>query len=239
LIGTSGYFYQHWGNNVFYPSSLPQNKWLEHYCKYLNSVELNVSFYRLPSVAAFNSWYIRTPGNFRFAVKGSRFITHVKKLKNPKESVKLFFSRIKDLKEKLSVVLWQFPPQFKFNPERLIAFVKELRKNAPCRHAFEFRNESWFSEETYEILDKVNMTVCITDWPNLSLETPAIGDFTYIRRHGTEGKLYGGCYSEDQLKSDALLMKIKQKDCYIYFNNDAEGFAVKNAMQLKQILLYK
>jgi len=235
-VGTSGYIYQHWGNNVFYPCTLPENKWLEHYCNYLDSVELNVSFYRLPSEAAFKSWHRRTPKNFRFAVKGSRFITHVKKLKDPKESIKLFYSRAKNLKEKLSVILWQLPPQFKLNPERLLSFVKELKKNIPCRHVFEFRNESWFSTKTYEILDKFGTPICITDWPRLSVKAPKIGNFIYIRKHGAGGQLYGGCYSEEQLKNDASLITSTKKDCYIYFNNDSEGFAIKNAIQLKQYL---
>jgi uncharacterized protein YecE (DUF72 family) len=235
-IGTSGYIYNHWGGGVFYPHNLPQNKWLEYYCNHLDSVELNVSFYRLPSSAVFCGWHKRTPKNFRFAAKGSRYITHVKRLKDPKENLELFFNRAKELKEKLSVVLWQLAPQFGANIERLINFLKILKKTAPCRQAFEFRNESWFCDEVYEILDKFDVPLCIADWPNYSADAPDIGSFTYIRRHGTGGQLYGGCYNREQLSSDAKLIEKKKKDCYIYFNNDAEGFAVKNAIELKKII---
>lgn len=237
-IGTSGYIYKHWGGGVFYPPDLKQNKWLEFYCQHMGSVELNVSFYRLPSLAAFKGWYKRTPRSFRFAVKGSRFITHIKRLKDPKPSLKLFFSRTKPLKEKLSIVLWQLAPQSKLNLERLEKFVDELVKLRPCRQVFEFRHPSWFCKDVYKILKKADMAICRADWPECSKEAPDIASFLYIRRHGTSGQLYGGCYSEKQLKQDAGLIKQKKKPSYIYFNNDAHGWAIKNATRLKQILLH-
>lgn len=235
FIGTSGYIYQHW-SDVFYPLDIPQNKWLEHYCRYLDSVELNVSFYRLPSIAAFKGWCRRTPKNFRFAVKGSRFITHIKRLKDPADSLKILFSRANELKEKLSVVLWQLAPQFKLNMERLEKFVKILSNIAPCRQAFEFRHPSWFCEDVYKILKKADIPICMADYPECSKGAPDLASFLYIRRHGTSGFLYGGCYSEEQLRQDADFIKAKKKDCYIYFNNDACGFAVKNASRLKEII---
>lgn len=234
-IGTSGYIYDHWGGGTFYPPDLPQNKWLEYYCQHLASVELNVSFYRLPSLAAFKGWHRRTPKNFRFAVKGSRFITHIKRLKDPAKSLDIFFSNAKGLKEKLSVVLWQLAPQFKLNLDRLEKFVKTLNKIAPCRQAFEFRHPTWFCSDTYSILKKADMAICLADYPECSKGAPDIASFLYIRRHGTGGQLYGGCYSEEQLRQDASFMKSKKKDCYIYFNNDAYGWAVKNAIRLKEI----
>lgn len=230
-LGTSGYIYQHW-RGTFYPENLPQNKWLEYYCEYLKSVELNVSFYRLPSASAFKGWYNRTPKIFRFAVKGSRYITHIKRLKDPAKSLNLFFSRTKDLKEKLSVVLWQLPPQFKLNLERLNKFVKQLKKTAPCRQAFEFRHPSWFCDEAYNVLKKADMSICMADYPECSKNAPDIASFLYIRRHGAGGQLYGGYYSKEQLQNDADFIKSKKKDCYIFFNNDAYGNAVKNAIEL-------
>lgn len=235
-IGTSGYIYKHWGGGIFYPEDLSQNKWLEFYCRYLDSVELNVSFYRLPTLAAFKGWHRRTPKKFRFAVKGSRYITHIKRLKDPVKATRLFFSRAQGLKEKLSIVLWQLAPQFKANPERLEKFVKALNKTAPCRQAFEFRHPSWFCNDIYKILKKSDMPICIADYPECSKDAPDIASFIYIRRHGTAGQLYGGCYSEGQLKQDAGFIKTKKKDCYIYFNNDANGWAVKNAVRLKELL---
>lgn len=235
-IGTSGYIYQHWGNGIFYPQDLSQNKWLEYYCTFMDSVELNVSFYRLPGLEAFNGWYRRTPKGFRFAVKGSRFITHVKRLKDPLPSLKIFFSRANALKEKLSVVLWQLAPQFKMDLERLEKFVKALKKIASCRQVFEFRHQSWFCNDVYEILKNADIPICIADYPECSKGAPDIASFLYIRRHGTDGWLYGGCYSEEQLQKDADFIRSKKKDCYIYFNNDANGWAIKNAIRLKEII---
>lgn len=233
-IGTSGYIYEHWGCGIFYPEDLPQNKRLEYYCRHLDSVELNVSFYRLPAVNAFKGWYKRTPRIFRFALKGSRYITHVKRLRAPTENLDIFFSRAKELKEKLSVVLWQLAPQTKINLERLEHFVTVLKKKAPCRQVFEFRHPSWFCSSVYDILKNADMAICIADYPECSKNAPDIASFLYLRRHGTGGQLYGGCYSEEQLQHDAKFIKLKKKDCYIYFNNDANGYAVKNAIRLKE-----
>lgn len=235
-IGTSGYIYKHWGKGVFYPKDLSQNKWLEFYYQYLTSVELNVSFYRLPSLKAFESWHKRTPDKFSFAVKGSRYITHIKRLKDPKKSLKLFFSRAKPLKKKLSVVLWQLAPQFKLNLERLEEFIKVLVKLPSCRQVFEFRHKTWFCSDVYKLLEKNNIAICKTDWPEYSKNAPDTANFLYIRRHGTSGQLYGGCYSKKQLQKDASYIKQKKKDAYIYFNNDANGWAVKNAIRLKEII---
>jgi uncharacterized protein YecE (DUF72 family) len=142
-IGTSGFTYPHW-RGVFYPEKLPQSKWLEYYAEFLPSLELNVTFYRLPAESAFESWYRRTPHHFTFALKGSRFITHVKRLKDPQEPLTLFFARSKKLKQKHRVTLWQFPPGFKVNKERIEKFVQSLREHSECLHAFEFRDQSWF-----------------------------------------------------------------------------------------------
>ena len=168
LIGTSGYNYPHWGGGVFYPKKLPQRRWLEFYSREFNTVELNVTFYRLPQESAFLSWRKRTPDGFKFAVKGSRFITHVKRLKDPGQPLKLFFSRVKLLKEKLGPVLWQLPPSFKSNPKRLAGFLKALKKYKSIRQAFEFRNETWFSDEIFKMLKLENASLCSADFPIFS-----------------------------------------------------------------------
>ena len=123
FIGTSGYNYPHWWNGVFYPSDLPQKKWLEFYTEYFSTVELNVSFYRLPKKEVFEGWYKRTPKKFVFAVKGSRFITHIKRLKDCREPLSLLFDHASSLKEKLGVVLWQLPPRFEFERRDWRSFV--------------------------------------------------------------------------------------------------------------------
>lgn len=238
-IGTSGYSYKHWGAGVFYPEELRQNKWLEYYCQHLNSVELNVSFYRLPSLAAFQGWYRRTAKGFSFAVKGSRYITHVKRLQDPAASLKLFFSRTKPLKEKLAVVLWQLPPKFKANLKKLEQFIRRLHKWAPCPQVMEFRHPSWFCDDVYQILKAADIAICQADWPECSRQAPDIASFVYLRRHGTSGQLYGGCYSKKQLADDAaILAKVQgeKKFAFIYFNNDAHGWAIKNAIQLKSLI---
>lgn len=235
-IGTSGYSYEHWGEGVFYPKDLPRDKWLEYYVKYFKSVELNVTFYRLPIKAVFSSWFNRTPAGFAFAVKGSRFITHIKRLKNCQEPLDLFFSRTRLLRDKLSVVLWQLPPKFSSTPSRLIDFIGRLKEFKGVRNAFEFRHKSWFSDEIFEILKKANMAVCAADWPEFAKGPPLTADFAYIRRHGSGTSLYAGCYSDDALKEDAVKIKKLLKegtDVYIYFNNDARGWAVKNAQTLQ------
>lgn len=235
-IGTSGFMYKHWHDGVFYPKDLKQDKWLSYYCDYLDSVELNVTFYRLPLPSVIDRWHNNTPKDFTFSAKGSRFITHTKLLKDPLPNLEKYFSTVKRLKNKLSVVLWQLPPKFEKDLDRLSNFVKHLKKIAPCRQAFEFRHPSWFCNDVFNILKSENIAICRADWPECSKNAPFIADFVYIRKHGATGMLYGGCYSESQLKNEALTIRNTRKDYYIYFNNDAQGWAVKNAVKLKEII---
>jgi len=263
-IGTSGYNYWHWWDGVFYPADLPQSKWLEYYAKYFDTVELNVTFYRLPQKKTFENWYKRTAKNFLFVAKGSRFITHIKKLKDCGEPLKIFFTNVSALKEKLGPILWQLPPGLKANKEKLNDFCQLLKKIMPkIVQAFEFRNETWFNEEIYEILRKYNFTLCIAHSPRPSYECFAIhdekevgqtregrgspywpcveeitADSIYLRFHGGES-LYGSNYSDEELKSWARKAKrwLKEdKTVYAYFNNDAYGYAVKNALRLKEMI---
>lgn len=239
FIGTSGYSYPHWGDGVFYPEGLSQQKWLEYYTQKFNTVELNVTFYRLPRESMFKGWYERTPGDFSFVVKGSRFITHIKRLKECEEPLKLFLDRVKFLKEKLSCILWQLPPKFKADEERLISFIKLLKVQKKYRQVFEFRNKSWYKDSIFEILKEHNMALCIADWPEFSRQGPVVADFVYLRRHGVGAHLYGGCYTSRHLKRDAKMLNPwleEGRDVYIYFNNDAHGYAPENALFLKKLL---
>lgn len=239
-IGTSGFHYSHWERGVFYPSDLPGRKKLEYYTRFFDTVELNVTFYRLPQEKAFLSWYNRTPAHFVFAIKGSRFITHIKRLKAPQEALTRFFARATKLKEKLGVVLWQMPPNYKSNPERLKNFCEALTTWHQYRHAFEFRHPSWFNPEIYQILKSFKMSLCYADWPGLKAEAPTDFSFIYMRRHGPPGeRLYTGCYSPEEIQRDADFIKEQceqGKDIFIYFNNDAFGHAVRNALMLKEFL---
>ncbi len=236
-IGTSGYNYSHWGNGIFYPSGLARNKWLQHYLKYFSTTELNVTFYRLPSEKSFSSWYERTPNDFLFAIKGSRFITHVKRLKEPEDSLKLFFDRARLLRSKLGVILWQLPPRFRIDLERLEYFVRQLAAH-PYRNAFEFREKSWFCKEVFTLLKRYNMALCQADYPGLEVRVPRTADFVYIRRHGSQ-RLYTSCYTEKELRRDRdRIRKVtrESRDIFVYFNNDAEGYAVQNASTLMRFL---
>jgi uncharacterized protein YecE (DUF72 family) len=241
FIGTSGYNYPHWWNGTFYPSDLPQKKWLEYYTEYFDTVELNVSFYRLPKKEVFEGWYKRTPKKFVFAVKGSRFITHIKRLKDCRESLSLLLDHASPLREKLGVVLWQLPPRFKFQKERLEEFcvlLSTLPRSKLHRHAFEFRDESWFCNEAFRILEEFRFAFCIAHGSGLPFIEKITSNFIYLRLHGGE-VLYGSNYSDKELKRWAGTIQDwtkKDKTVFVYFNNDAYGFAVKNALTLKKLV---
>ena len=234
-IGTSGWVYPHW-RGVFYPPKLPQSKWLDFYTGHFPTVELNNSFYRLPSEQAFAKWRDTSPDGFVYAVKVSRFITHIKRLKNVEEPIETFLSRARHLNEKLGPLLYQLPPNMHRNDERLDAFLSLLRGG--LRHVVEFRHESWLDEGVFNILRRHNVGFCVFDMPGLPCPLMATADFAYIRFHGSSG-LYFSCYSDEELegwarKISALAKKLDT--VYIYFNNDAEGFAIRNARSLAQCL---
>jgi uncharacterized protein YecE (DUF72 family) len=237
-IGCSGFVYDHWRKN-FYPEDLSRNHWLEYYCKHFLTVELNVTFYRLPEREAFSKWYLSTPEDFVFSLKGSRFITHVKKLKDCIEPVEAFFSRALLLKEKLGVILWQLPPTFNLDLERLKDFL-ELLKPYNMRNVFEFRNKTWINKKVINLLEKGNAAFCMADHPDFLNNLPLTADFVSIRRHGKDGN-HTTSYSTESLKNDAKYIKSclrQKKDVFIYFNNDAFGYAPKNAAELIT-LIYK
>jgi uncharacterized protein YecE (DUF72 family) len=231
-IGTSGFMYDHWGGGVVYPKGVKKEKWLEAYTEKFSSVELNVTFYRLPSAEAFTGWYQRTPKGFVFALKGSRLITHLKKLKDCGEAVEEFGSRAGKLKGKLGVVLWQLPGNWRVNYERLEEFCKlvnDSEMGKGVRHAWEFRQESWMNERVDEILRRYQMAVVVADssrWPRREVVTT---DWVYLRFHGPRG-LYNSSYTDEELEEWA------GKCVYGYFNNDAQGWAVNNAQMLEALV---
>jgi uncharacterized protein YecE (DUF72 family) len=232
-IGCSGFLYESW-KGAFYPEGLPHKKWLSFYMGKLNTVELNVTFYRLLKKEAFQRWYKETPPGFTFCLKGSRFISHVKKLKDVELPLATFFNATAPLLEKLDVILWQLPPNLKLNMKNLEEFVKNL-KQYNVRHVFEFRHKSWLSKRVFKLLSSANIAVCMADWPAFIEDVPITADFVYIRRHG-EGGNYSTNYSPEQLKKEAKRIKeyLKMgKDVYYYFNNDAFAYAPKNAIELR------
>lgn len=236
VIGCSGFNYPHW-RGAFYPERLPQRQWLAHYASVFSSVELNVTFYRLPNASTFQKWRLETPAGFVFSLKGSRFITHIKRLRDPEEPLERFFAAALELKEKLGTVLWQFPPRFRADSQRLDRFLK-LLDGYPVRNTLEFREESWLGAETASLCRGHNVPLCMADWPEFLVETPLTSDFVYIRRHGSKGD-YATNYNHDELAHDAERIRgylEGGRDVFIYFNNDAMGYAPKNACELKGML---
>lgn len=233
FVGTSGWNYSHW-EGVFYPEGSSQSKWLEHYMKFFNSVELNVTFYRLVKKKTFENWRERTPKGFYFVAKGSRFITHIKRLKAVRESLDLFMDNVSGLKKKLAALLWQLPPGFKKDLQRLESFLK-LFKKTKIRQAFEFRNKTWFDKETYGLLKKYNACLCIAHSNLYPCVKEITADFLYLRFHGSEA-LYGSNYSDRELREWASFARKTKKDTFAFFNNDACAYAVKNAIKFREFL---
>jgi uncharacterized protein YecE (DUF72 family) len=234
-VGTSGWHYEHWRGR-FYPEDLPKPKWLEFYSRSFDTLELNNSFYHLPSEKAFANWRDSSPEGFAFAVKVSRFITHIKKLRDIEEALVKFTDRARLLENKLGPLLYQLPPGLHRNESLLEDFLRLLPRD--LNYAFEFRHESWFDKGVYDLLRKYNACFCIYDMPDLTTPLEVTADFVYMRFHG-RGWLYGGCYSDEELGKWAREIKKLSKNkkaAYIYFNNDAEGFAIQNALTLARKL---
>jgi uncharacterized protein YecE (DUF72 family) len=228
-IGTSGWLYYHWQGR-FYPEDLPKSKWFEYYSRQFDSVELNNTFYRMPRKQTIKNWHTNAPENFLYAVKASRFITHIKRLNGVDEPVQTFYETMTLLKEKLGPVLFQLPPSMQQNLELLKSFLKLLPENP--KPVIEFRNKSWFDNGTYDLLRKYNAAFCIHDL--VGNESPRIqtSDTIYIRFHGTAGR-YEGNYSDKALTDWAKwIRRQKVRSVFVYFNNDYNAYAVDNAKQL-------
>ncbi len=235
FIGTSGWYYQHW-YGPFYPKGLSKDKLFPYFAQSFNTVELNNTFYHLPKETTVKGWYKKAPKDFVFAVKASRFITHIKRLANLGDSPKVFLKRAHLLKEKLGPILYQLPPSMKKDPKRLAGFLKRLPKRA--RNVVEFRHQSWLDEEVFDLLKKFDVAHCIVSMPDFPTVIKNTADFTYIRMHGGSS-LYTSNYSQAELKACAGWIKKFLKnglDTYVYFNNDACGYAVKNAMALRKLV---
>jgi uncharacterized protein YecE (DUF72 family) len=236
FIGTSGWVYPHW-RGAFYPNGLAQTRWLDFYSQNFKTVEVNNSFYRLPSRATFESWYEQTPDGFVFSVKGNRFITHMRKLKSVEEPLRRFFEAVEGLRDKAKVILWQLPPMLKADAERLRSFLSQLPKG--YKYAVEFRHHSWWSDnESIRVLEEFGCAFCIPSAPMLPKAILVTADFSYIRMHGWN-KLYSGCYPIDELEWWAKqIQKMMDRgiSVFVYFNNDVNAYAVRNAKELIQLL---
>jgi uncharacterized protein YecE (DUF72 family) len=234
-VGCSGWQYKHWRGG-FYPASLPQSQWFEHYAAVFDTVEINNSFYRLPERATFASWAHRAPAGFEFAVKASRFLTHMKKLKDPEEPIARLFSRLRGLGSRLGPVLYQLPPGWKVDRERFRHFVEALPRGA--RHVVEFRDPTWYDEGIREVLARRRVAMCLHDMPGSATGRDAGGPFVYVRFHGATSK-YGGAYSLPRLRSWAEWLNTRRDegcDVYAYFNNDVGGHAPRDAVALRRLM---
>jgi uncharacterized protein YecE (DUF72 family) len=235
-IGTSGWHYKHW-LGVFYPEGTRASEMFQFYARSFDTVEVNNSFYRLPTATTFDNWREASPQNFCFAVKGSRFITHMKKLKDPKTSSEKFFHVADRLGEKLGPILFQLPPRWKLNVERFDEFLRALPGGH--QYVFEFRDETWLVPEIYRLLRQHKAAFCIHDFADMKVPQEITAKFTYIRFHGPTSAKYFGSYSNRELSTWAERIKKWRRDLssiYVYFNNDPEGAAVKNALTLKKLV---
>lgn len=234
-IGTSGWHYKHWVG-TFYPPKTPASRMLAYYFEHFNTVELNNSFYRLPQKTALTSWRNSTPENFVFAAKGSRFLTHMKKLKDAGHGLTRFLDAIETLDRKLGPILFQLPPNWELDLDRLKTFLALL----PTRHryAFEFRNATWSVPPVYELLTRHNMAHCAFHLAGEHSPIELTADFTYIRLHGPGAK-YQGSYSDKVLGEWAGRIRAwrrKLKSVYVYFDNDEAGYAARDALRLKGLV---
>lgn len=230
--------YDHWKGN-FYPDNIPKKEWFPYYAARFDSVELNVTFYRLPKRETFLRWRDITPEDFVFSLKGSRYISHVKRLSDVSEAVDRFFERASGLGEKLGVVLWQFPPRFDIDMKRFEQFLETLHVYT-YKNAFEFRNRSWICPEVETVLKESGYCFCMADWPEFLKDPPLTADYIYIRRHG-QGGHYDTLYSREQLLNDVKTVKRFHgrgvRDAFIFFNNDYMGYAPRNALTLKDLFV--
>jgi len=237
ITGTSGWSYKHW-QGIFYPEKMPSAKWLNFYSDNFRTVEVNMTFYKIPKQTVFENWAERTPGNFIFTIKAPRKITHIKRLKNIKEPLSEFYRKMEPLKTKKQCILFQLPPSYPCNDkniERIDKLLKIIWRGYD--HAFEFRHPSWWNNEIYSLFRDRAM-FCNVNGLGLPDEIIATYKSMYIRFHG---KMYDTLYSRDELeKIINEIVEISDKSdirrVYLYFNNDRMGYAIKNAFMVNEIL---
>jgi uncharacterized protein YecE (DUF72 family) len=234
-MGTSGWVYPHW-KGIFYPENLPQSQWFQHYARYFGTVEINSTFYRLPAETTFDRWRERAPPGFLYAVKASRYISHIKRLRECEEPLALFLGRARHLGATLGPILYQLPPRWRPNLPRLSAFVKLLPPD--LAHVMEFRDPRWFDPQVLEVLRGCGVSFCIYHMPGIECPPEVTAAPIYIRMHGARA-LYGGSYDRETLRRWTERIRgwcQTGYNVYVYFNNDAFGHAVRNALTLKEML---
>ena len=235
-VGCSGWNHPHWRGTV-YPAGVPASRWLRHYAQMFDTVEVNATFYRLASPKAVAAWVEQTPAGFLFALKGSRFLTHMKRLTDMGRGLERFYERIEPLvgTPKLGPVLWQLPERFHRDDDRLAAALDAL---PPGRHCFEFRHPSWFASDVYALLRERQAALAIGDHPQRAFQSYEFTtDWTFMRFHyGQRGR--NGNYSERELEGWAERIDWWRREVEVlaYFNNDWNGYAVRNGLWLRRRL---
>jgi uncharacterized protein YecE (DUF72 family) len=231
-VGTSGWQYRDW-RDVLYEEGLPQDRWLERYAQEFSVVEVNNSFYRLPEKATFQRWRRRTPAGFTFVVKASRYLTHLKRLRDAEDGVKLFWQRARGLGDKLGPVLFQLPPRFPADVPRLREFLSWLPND--LRAAFEFRDASWIGDEVLGLLDEAGHAFVLADRPGFRGPLLVTGGWSYVRFH--QGTRLRSDYRRDKLRRWAdRISTLPAREVWVFFNNDHGGAAVRDAIFLRDVL---
>ncbi len=234
-IGTSGWHYDHW-EGVFYPEGMDKQDYLEYYSKRFHTAEINNTFYQVPQKKTLMHWGEVVPPRFIFSVKASRYITHMKKLKDSQQPVSKFLKQVEVLRDKLGPILFQLPPRWNVNLERLETFLKVLPSD--FRYTFEFRDPSWCDERVYSLLSERGAAFCIYDFDRRQSPKEVTAEFAYIRLHGPDGP-YKGQYDKQTLSGWAGAVSSwvrKKKEVYCYFDNDQAGYAAQDAANLNRML---
>jgi uncharacterized protein YecE (DUF72 family) len=233
LVGTSGWQYRDW-RGAFYPEGLPQRRWLAHFAQRFPTVEVNNSFYMLPKPETFERWRAETPGGFVITVKASRYVTHIRRLREAGDAVERFHDHARRLGDKLGPVLYQLPPRFPADPALLSDFLQTLPDGV--RAAFEFRDRSWEVDEVYSLLDRAGAAFVLPDRPGARVPDVVTGGWSYVRFHeGGHGRA-GADYRRDKLRRWAdRIAGTHARDVYAYFNNDRTGAAVRDAATLMDL----
>jgi len=240
LIGTSGWSYKHWEGGMFYPPGQPAAEHLPFYAAQFPTVEINYSYYQLPPRKTFALWRSRAPSDFVFAVKASRYLTHMKKLSDPEEPLQRLLTHAGGLEEKLGPILFQFPRQWRLNLDRMEAFLAALKRHPGQRYAFEFRHQSWLSSDVYSALRGVNAALCLPVGWGIPLDVQLTADWTYIRFHGGARSI---AFTDAELRPWAKRIRAWLSDgidSYAYFNNDTiengRAPAIDNAHRLRELI---
>jgi len=238
FIGTSGWVYPHWRGR-FYPEDLPERRWFAHYARFFDTVEINNTFYRLPDAGTVERWRAQSPAGFLYAVKASRYLTHIKRLKDIRPPLAQFLEIAGRLGDRLGPILVQLPESFACTAEhlgRLRAFCRALPPQPPF--VLEFRHATWFSDEVYAVLREHGVNLCITSDPERPTDFQVTGAIVYVRFHGAGMPRYQGAYSDAELRAWArqIAALAAGRTACIYFNNDYNAQAVSDALRLRELL---